>query len=414
MSSVLIVGAGIAGLATAFRLRRSGWQVTIVERAPSLRGGGYMIGFSGIGYQTARDWGLLPALEELQPPMVDLVYVDESGRQRAVLPVAAQRATVGPELLSLLRGDLEEVLFKALGHNPGEDDSPGETLDIRFGTSVTRIVQDDDSVTATLTDGTEIRADLLIGADGLHSKVRELVFGPERSFRRDYGAGIATVLLDQRPAGVRTDQTTSMGLVGRGVGLYTTVRGQTAGFFAFATDDLEADLAAGPRVTLRRIFGDLRWVVPELLDQVDKAVDAGDGVYFDGISQIVMDRWTTGRVVLVGDAAWCVSLMAGYGSSLAVGGADLLGQMLDRVLDGHDLPEALSRWEHELRPIVEKKQQQGRRARGLFVARSQMALAVSHAVFRLAGNRLVTAAMRRFLGLEGDTKATNGTKGAHR
>jgi 2-polyprenyl-6-methoxyphenol hydroxylase-like FAD-dependent oxidoreductase len=441
---VLVVGAGIAGLATALRLRRSGWRVLLVERAPALRGGGYMIGFSGIGFTAVQRWGLLPALYELQPRPVDLVYVDATGRERARLPVAAQQAMVGDDMLSLLRGDLESTLHAALV------DGPGPQVEIRFATTVTAVAQDPEAVTVTLSDAAQERVDLLVGADGLHSTVRELVFGPESAFRVDFGHAVATLLLDRTPAVIGTGRTVSMNLVGRGVGVYGTHTGRSAGFFAFASTDLDADLAAGPRATLRRVYGDLGWAVPELLNQVE----ASDSIYFDRISQIVLDRWSEGRVVLIGDAAWCVSLFAGYGSSLAVGGAALLGDLIDAhttgspATDGRatearatearatearateastperarssehrtDISAALTHWEHQLRPIVARKQRQGRRARGLFVARNQAILSAQLTLYRLAGSRLVTAALRRYLGLETpanqvkDARAAAGSK----
>ena len=199
-------------------------------------------------------------------------------------------------------------------------------MDVRFGVTVTDIDQgqEHDQVSVTLSDGSRGTVDLLVGADGLHSTVREQVFGPEERFRIDFGCAVATFLLDHRPAAVSVDRTVSMSLVGRGVGVYSTGAHRAAGFFSFASDDLDGDLAAGASATLRRVYGDLDWIVPDLLDQVA----AADSVYFDRISQIAMPRWSQGRVVLVGDAAWCVSLFAGYGSSLAVGGTDLLGTLL--------------------------------------------------------------------------------------
>ena len=393
MKSALVVGAGIAGIATALRLRRSGWQVTIVERAGGLRGGAYMIGFSGIGYDAARDWGLIPALRAMQPTPVDLVYVDEAGEVRARMPVAAQQAMLGNEQLALLRGDLEAVLFNAL------DDQ----VDVRFGTSVTHIVDDGEVVTARLTDQTELTVDLLVGADGLHSAVRELVFGPEQLHRRDLGYMVATFLLDHAGAGLDLDSTVSMGLVGRALGVYKTRSEHGAAFFTFASDDLDVDMAAGPKTTLRRRFGDLGWVVPELLVQAD----ACDSIYFDRISQIVMNRWSAGRVVLVGDAAWCVTLFGGYGSSLAVGGAELLGRMLD---EQDDVLTALQSWERQLRPLAEKKQRLGRRSRHLFVAPNELVRSAQLTTYRLAGSKLVLALVRRFVGIETVAKGASNDK----
>lgn len=375
----LIVGAGIAGLAIAVRLRRSDWDVIIVERAPSLRGGGYMIGFGGVGYDAAERLGLLPELRELQPAAVPLVYVDEAGHQRAVMPAEAQRAMLGDRMISLLRGDLEATLHRALD------------IEVRFGTSVTAITQDPGSVTATLSNGHTETVDLLIGADGLHSSVRAQVFGPEERYRHDFGYGIATCLVDRAPDAIEPGRTVSMESVGRGAGIYALRDGRSAAFFSFASDQLDADLQAGAAPTLRRIFGDVGWVMPELL----ASVEAADSVYFDRISQIRMDRWTDHRVALLGDSAWCVSLFAGYGSSLAVGGADLLGNLLD----DHDIDTALRLWEEQLRPTVVGKQRLGRRASRLFVVPNETVRWLRFLTFRFAGSRFGLALMRRFLGL---------------
>jgi 2-polyprenyl-6-methoxyphenol hydroxylase-like FAD-dependent oxidoreductase len=391
----LIVGAGIAGLATALRLRRSDWDIVLVERASSMRGGGYMIGFSGIGYRAASQLGLLPALRELQPPATDLLYVDQAGRQQAVMPVEAQQAMLGEEMLALLRGDLETTLFQALQAcgDGGSGSGWATGVDIRFATTVADIDQDADGVTATLSDGRQERVDLLVGADGLHSAVRDLVFGPEKAYRVDFGHAVATYLLDKAPDGVALGSTVSMDLVGRGVSVYTVRGGRSAAFFTFSSDQLDADLQAGAGPTLRRVFGDLGWVVPELL----RGLQSNPSVYFDRISQIAMDTWSAGRVVLVGDSAWCVSLFAGYGASLAVAGADLLGTLLD---ENPDLPTALRMWEARLRPEMAKKQRQGRRARRLFVAPNRIVHQLRLLTFRLVGSRLVLGLMRRFLGLD--------------
>lgn len=372
---VVIVGAGIAGLS----VRHGGWDVLVVERAPGLRGGGYMIGFLGVGYDAAERLGLMAALERTQPAPADLVYVDHNGRERTVLPAAAQQALLGPRTLSLLRGDLEAVLHDAVR----------DSVEIRFATTVEAIDQDAEGVTVRLSDGRQERADLLIGADGAHSTVRALVFGPEERYRLDFGHSVATYLLEQAPATVPSSATVSMDLIGRSVGVYRVRQGRAAAFFAFRGTHPAADAVA----VLRREFGDLGWVVPDLL----RGLDGAESIYFDRICQIRMDRWSTGRVVLLGDAAWCVSLFAGYGSSLAVGGAELLGDALDAT--PADIPAALAAWERRLRPTVLQKQRQGRRARALFVTPNALALRLRLLALRLSSSGLVLWLLRRFLGL---------------
>ncbi|WP_211897808.1 FAD-dependent oxidoreductase [Saccharopolyspora erythraea] len=381
---VLIVGAGIAGLATALRLRRSGWQVVVLERAPGLRDGGYMLNLGGLGYEAAERLGILPELRAAEPEPFELVHVDEHGRRLAAMDPHAQRALVGDRMLALFRGDIERVLRDALG----------DGVDFRFGTTVESISQATDEVSVELSDGTTEVADLVVGADGLHSRVRSLLFGAERGFRHDFGALVAISLLDEVPAAIAPASGVSLSLVDRGVSVVNPTCGRSAAFFIFGSRTPEADLADGAPPVLRRRYADLGWVVPDLLD----AVEGSESVFYDQVSQIRLDRWSSGRVVLLGDSAWCVSLFAGYGASLALGGAELLGTVLER--NPADIPGALRSWERLLRPVAERRRRQGRRLKSLFVASNSAALHARTQVLRLSGSRPVTALMRRFLALD--------------
>jgi 2-polyprenyl-6-methoxyphenol hydroxylase-like FAD-dependent oxidoreductase len=377
--TALVVGAGIAGLATALQLSRGGWRVTVLERAPSLRGGAYVVGFSGLGYSAAERLGLIEELRRWASPWAEAQHVDGAGRIQATMPVASQRALVGDRLISILRGDLEQVLCSALGAG----------VELRFGETVTAIENRPDGVTASLGDGSRVHADLLVGADGLHSTVRRLVFGAEEEFRYDFGAAVASFEVAAPPAGL-AGRTTFLALVGRGAGVYPQRGDRLAAFFTFASDRVAGDLAAGPVATLQRVYGDLGWVWPELLNRAATA----DAVYFDSISQIRMPGWSRDRVVLVGDSAWAVSLLAGYGSSLAVGGGELLGTVLD---EHHDIPTALREWERRLRPLVLSKQRYGRRSRELFISTSRFSLALRSAMIRLTVHPVTTTLVRRLL-----------------
>ncbi|MGP4015787.1 FAD-dependent oxidoreductase [Saccharopolyspora sp. 5N708] len=380
---VLVVGAGIAGLATALRLRRNGWDVVVVERAPRLRGGGYLLNLGGLGYDAAERMGLVAELRAAQPEPFELVYIDGRERRLGAVDPRMQHALLGSRTLNLFRGDIERVLRDALD----------DLVDFRFGTTVEEIEERGGEVSVRLSDGTAVRADLVVGADGVHSEVRSLLFGPEEAFRYDFGDIVAISLLDEAPAVVPPGTGVSMSLVGRGVSVINPRGSRPAAFFGFRSDQVEAELAAGAAATLRRRYGDLAWVVPELLDTVDDS----ESVFFDQISQIQLDRWSAGRVVLLGDSAWCVSLFAGYGASLALGGAELLGNVLDA--NPADVPRALQRWEQLLRPVAERRRRQGRRLKRLFVASNRASLYARGQLLRFSNNRVVTGLMRRFLAL---------------
>lgn len=350
----VIVGAGIAGLAAALRLEQAGWETLVVERAPERRGGGYAVTFGGIGYDGAERMGVLPALREREFVTRELVYRSVNGKRRFALAGPTISAMMGRKSFTILRGDIESVLYEAVR----------DTAAIRFSTTVTAIEQDEDTVHVTLSDGMIEPADLLIGADGLHSATRSLVFGPEENYRLDMAHSVAVYMLKDRPAELPDGVTGTISDGGRTFAIMSVGDGRTVAFFGYRTDGIPAEESGSPEATLPKRYGDMGWLVPQALD----GLKTTDSVYFDTISQIVVDRWSRGRVVLLGDAAWCVTLFAGYGSSLAVGGAELLGAALER--HPGDIPAALAEWEQELRPEVEKKQKLGRRVKGVYAPRN--------------------------------------------
>lgn len=381
----VIIGAGIAGLATALGLHRTGWQPIVVERAPRRRTGGYAVTFSGLGYDAAERMGILPALAERHIAPDELVYVKPNGETRFSVPGRTVRALLGERALNLLRGDIEDVLHTAVA---------GE-VDIRFGTTVEAVDQDDDGVEVVLSDGTAHRADLLVGADGLHSTTRALVFGPEERYRLDLDHMAGVFMLDSLPAGVPDGTTSALTDTGRTLAVVSLGAGRAAAFFGHRTERPQEELAEGPLTVLPRVYGDMRWVAPEVLEQLRGA----ESVYFDTISQVVVDRWSRGRVVLLGDAAWCVTLFAGYGSSLAVAGADLLATSLER--NAGDVPAALREWEAGLRPEAEKKQKLGRRVKGLYAPSDPVRLWLRDLPLRMASLPPVSHLLQRRLQLKG-------------
>jgi 2-polyprenyl-6-methoxyphenol hydroxylase-like FAD-dependent oxidoreductase len=362
----IIIGAGIAGLATALRLHEIGWDTLIVERAPARRGGGYAVTFGGIGYDAAERMGILPGLRAMAFDTTELVYHKRDGSRRFALDRATIAATTGPRSITVLRGDLEAVLYEKVHAHTG----------IRFGTTLTAVDQDAHAVRVTLSDGTLEKADLLIGADGLHSATRALLFGPEEDFLLDLEHKVAVFMLDRRPAAIAPGATGTLSSGGRTAAIISAGDGRDVAFFGYRAG--HARPGEDVVTQLERVYGDLGWVIPEALAGLRRA----DSVYFDTVSQVVAPRWSSGRVVLLGDAAWCVTLFAGYGSALAVGGADRLGTEL--AARPGDIPAALTAWEAAIRPEAERKQKLGRQVKSVYAPANPVLLWLSLLPLRLA------------------------------
>jgi 2-polyprenyl-6-methoxyphenol hydroxylase-like FAD-dependent oxidoreductase len=362
---VAICGAGISGLALAHRMHAHGWDVVVLERAPGPREQGYMIDFFGPGFDAAEAMGLLPALRERAHPIDEATYVDASGRTTARLTFARFAAAENGRLLSLLRSELEAVLREQLP----------DAVELRFGAGVADVRDGPDVVDIGLIDGARVTADLIVGADGIHSAVRRLVFGEEHRFLRYLGFHTAAYQFHDPAVEEATRHRVCLtDTPRRQMGIYGLGGGRVATFTVHRTPD--PTLPADAREAVQEEYGSLGWLVPRAL----AACPPSPEVFYDQVAQIEMPRWSRGRVTLLGDACAAVSLLAGQGASLAVGGAYVLAEELAAA---PTLESGLERYERAWRPVVTDRQAAGRRAARWFLPASRRQVLLRRAVLKL-------------------------------
>jgi len=371
---VLISGAGVAGPCLAYWLQRHGFEPTIVERAPQLRTGGYIIDFWGAGFDVAERMGLVPQILEKGYKVRELRQVDRSGMRVSGFSVSVLDRITHGRYTSLSRSDLAASLYRAF-----ED-----RVDTIF----------DDSIAGIEDNGREVRVrfertssrvfDLVVGADGLHSRVRHLVFGDETRFERFLGMKVAAFAAEKyRPRDpliyvIHRE-------VGQQVGRFSMRDDRTMFLFVFADENPEIPGDAdGQKALLREQFSGSGWECANILN----ALERSDALYLDRVSQIHMDRWAQGRIALVGDAAFCVSLLAGQGSALAMVAAYVLAGELKRANGNHEI--AFAKYHGRLGRFIAAKQKAAVKLTSFFAPRSRFGMFLGNQVMKLMALPFVT------------------------
>jgi 2-polyprenyl-6-methoxyphenol hydroxylase-like FAD-dependent oxidoreductase len=334
--TVLISGASIAGPALAFWLNRHGYEVTVVEKAGTLRSGGYPIDVRGAALDVVEKMGLLPRLRDAHIDLRRLTFLHGDGSEVASLhPHAVTGGATGRDL-EIRRGDLTDALYAAV-----RDD-----VEFLFNDSIDTLDQSEHGVDVSFRGGGSRRFDLVLGADGMHSHTRELLFGPEERFHRYLGYCFAVFTL-RNTLGL-SHETVMWNTPGRAAALYAVGdEDEVHAFLTFARSDPPSDAFRDPRAQralLDAAFADAGWEVPGIL----AALHDADDVFFDAVGQIRMPRWSQGRVALLGDAAHAPSFLTGQGTSLALIGAyHLAGALADR-----DHAAGFAAYEHATRDFV--------------------------------------------------------------
>ncbi|HEV7712554.1 MAG TPA: FAD-dependent monooxygenase [Asanoa sp.] len=348
MTSVLISGAGVAGPTLAYWLARYGFEATVVERGGAPRSSGNPVDVRGPGWAVANRMGIVPQLRAAATQATAMLLVDADGRARGRIPMPA---TQGNEV-ELPRGDLASLLF----------DAARGDAEFVWDDTITALAPDAGGVDVTFERMAPRRFDFVVGADGLHSTVRRLAFGPERDFVRHLGLYVATVALG-------SDEGTDVILhntPGRLLSIHPA-RGAALAAFIFRSPPVAGfdhrDMHQHKQIVTQAYAG-TGWRVPELLERVA----AADDLYFDSVSGVRLDSWSRGRIGLLGDAASCVSLF-GDGSSMAMAGAETLAAAL-----AADPAGGFARYEAAHRRLVGPKQRRVALSAGMLVPKTRLGL----------------------------------------
>lgn len=345
---ILISGSGPAGLIIAYWLKKYGFIPTLIEKAPALRKGGYNLDIRGPATEVTRRMGIYDRLANLSTDIHSGLLIDKEGKIIRKINQKLLRFHMGDDI-EIMRGKLCQFLM---------DQIPD--VEIIFNDSIERISQTADTVQVNFKENTPREFDLVIGADGLHSKVRRLVFGDESQFVHDFGIYYCIFTIPNYLNLDRVEmQYTELGKL---MAIWST-RGDTKATVSFAfssSNSTKPQNITAQKQLVRKVFGEMGGEVPKILDMMDESSD----FYFDITGQVRMDRWSFGRVVLLGDAAYCPSPSSGQGLSLAIIGAYILASEL--ALSKGNFKTAFDNFEQEIRSFVNINQALGIRGAKLF------------------------------------------------
>jgi 2-polyprenyl-6-methoxyphenol hydroxylase-like FAD-dependent oxidoreductase len=357
--NVLISGAGIAGCTLAYWLARYGHSTTVIERSGAVRSSGAPVDVRGPAAQVAERMNIVPRLRGASTRISGLTFLDLTGRRSAHVDLEALRRSIAPQDIELPRGDLATILHEA------SRDSAG----FIFGDSIASLKDDGHGVDVVFDRSLPRRFDLVIGADGLHSNVRRLAFGPESSFVRHAGLYVATLPLPRSIDPGR--EMVMLNAPAKCVALHPSRESPLALliFWNPEMSDFDPTDDDQHKRILETTFAGIGWKVPEILD----AVRATSELYFDSVSRVELTTWARGRVALLGDASSCVSLF-GDGSTLAIAGAYTLATALAESPADHG--KAFGQYQAQHGKLVAPKQKNLSLIASILVPRTQSGIAL--------------------------------------
>ncbi len=380
--SVLISGGGIAGLTLAILLRKQGFEPLVVEREASLPTEGYMMDFFATGWDVAERMDLVDQLRAIRYPIDTLKFVDAEGEARINVPIDRIRHALDDKYVYLRRTDLARILFER---------ARAAGVEFRFGASIDSLQERGNDVRAIFDGGGDGVFSLVFGADGIHSRVRELVFGPEGQFDRFLGYYVAAFHISDHGYDIgsafRLYEEPNRLLM-----LYPLGERRLDATYVFRHADVGHVPHQERLAFIKRNFAGAGWLAERLLTDHPSS----QPLYFDPTMQIVMPDWHKGRIALVGDACGCLTLIAGQGSHLAMAGAYVVAQELARHGDDHHA--AFAAYQAYLKPHVEKKQRDAAWLARMFVPSERSRPWLRRAVIRLMFSAPLAKYMLRYAG----------------
>ena len=368
---IAISGAGIAGTALAYWLKRYGHEPTLIEKAPKLRTEGYVVDFWGLGLTVTERMGLLEKVMKQGYMQREVRFVGDDNSRAGGFSTGILHELTDGRFTTIRRGALVKMFFEALN---------GQVESI-FGDQITKLTEKPDGISVALQHGGEREFDLVIGADGLHSAVRGLSFGPEAQFETYLGYAVAAFEVTgyrPRDENIYVIHPTASRQLAR----FALRDDRTLFLFLFkcGPDHAEVRITIPEvRELLREEFSDVGWEAQKIL----ATMEGVDDFYFDRMSQIRMSCWHKGRVALVGDAAAAVSLLAGEGTGLALVETYILAAEIARA--GSDYRRAFQAYEERLRPFLKHKQETSARSGSTFIPSTQFGVWVRNQATKLIG-----------------------------
>ncbi|MGE7883956.1 FAD-dependent monooxygenase [Bacillus sp. NPDC094077] len=365
---VLISGASIAGPALAYWLHRYAFNVTVIERAPTLRTGGFGVDIRGAAITVLKEMGILDQVRAADTNSTGVHFVNDKGKIEGRISEVSMGNQQGVDI-EIMRSDLSNILY----------DLAKDTVEYIWDDSITSVHETEAGVEVQFVHCKPQTFDLVIGADGLHSNVRTLTFGDEAQFKRTLGCYISIFTLENY---LNLDRCTLIySIPGKTVGMYSALDNTEAkGMFLFQSKPLKYDrydVKVQKSIVENVFLGHSGWETSHLLKTMKEATD----FYFDEICQIHMSKWSKGRIALVGDAAYGPSPLSGQGSSLALVGAYVLAGELNAAHG--DYAHAFVAYEQEMRDFVERNQKIGLMAAKSMVEKSKFKITLRNLMFRV-------------------------------